>query len=165
MKRQTLYATCLIFIAILFMGCEKREGEQRLDSPEALGRAVVDALNRRDVNALHRLRVGKEEYLSWLWPAFPASRQSNGFPPDFAWSNLNKKCLMGVEKWSRMYGGQELSFVSLRFEKASEKYKGFRLLRGTTLIVKRPDGNQTELKILGSLVESAGRYKLLSYED
>ena len=155
----------VLFIHGSFVGCEKRIWKNSLDSPDQLGLAVVDALNRKDIEQLDRLRVQREEYLNWIWPAFPASRPPNNFPGDFAWSNLNKKCNIGMKKWIDHFGGVNLKFVDIRFDQPSELYDGFQLLRGTVLTLQNAAGEKRELKILGSVVVKKGRYKLLSYED
>ena len=65
----------------------------------------------------------------------------------------------------KRHGENNLSFVKLGFEQKTEKYKDFQLLRGTVLTVKNDSGQQKTLKILGSVVEKDGRYKLLSYKE
>ena len=163
--------TSYILLIVLFgysslVGCEKRVWKNSLDSPDQLGLAVVDALNQKDIEQLNRLRVQREAYLDWIWPAFPASRPPNNFPGDFAWSNLNKKCNTGMKKWIAHFGGHNLKFVDIRFDRPSETYEGFQLLRGTVLTLQNAAGENRELKILGSVVVKNDRkYKLLSYED
>ena len=80
-----------ILLTVSISWHRKSAWEGSLDSPAALGHAVVDALNRGDIDGLHRLRVTQDEYLSWIWPAFPASRPPYNFTPDFAWSKCNNK--------------------------------------------------------------------------
>lgn len=156
-----LLLTVLFLYSSSTVGCKKPIWEDSLDSPGQLGLAVVDALNNKDTEKLNRLRVQREDYLDWIWPAFPESH----FPGDFAWSNLNKKCNIGMKKWIARYGGQNLEFVAIRFDGDTETYKGFQLLRGTVLMLKNAAGEKGELKILGSVVVKNGNYKLLSYED
>ena len=168
-SERTVHASHILLIALCayssFVGCEKRTWKNSLDSPDQLGLAVVDALNRKDIEQLDRLRVQREEYLDWIWPAFPASRPPNNFPGNFAWSNLNKQCNTGMKKWIAYFGGVNLKFVDIRFDRPTEIYEGFQLLRGTVLTLQNVAGEKRELKILGSVVVKNGRYKLLSYED
>ena len=159
----TLLAALLIYSSSI--GCEKPIWENSLDSSEQLGLAVVDALNRKDIEHLNRLRVQREAFMDWIWRAFPASRPPSNFPSDFAWSNMNKKCNIGMKKWIARYGGHNLKFVGIRFDRPSEAYDGFQLLRGTVLTLQNAAGEKRDLKILGSVVVKNGRYKLLSYED
>lgn len=166
--------TPYILLAVLLIysssvGCEKpkRRGwvTQPLHSPDQLGLAVVDALNRKDIEHLNRLRVQREEFLDWIWPEFPASRPPSNFPGDFAWSNMNKKCNIGMKKWITHYGGDNLKYVGICFERPQETYNGFQLLRGTILTLQNAAGEKRDLKILGSVVVKNNQYKLLSYED
>ena len=158
-----LLAVLLIYSSSV--GCEKPIWENSLDSPDHLGLAVVDALNRKDIEHLNRLRVQREEFLDWIWPEFPASRPPSNFPGDFAWSNMNKKCNIGMKKWITHYGGDNLKYVGIRFEQPQETYNGFQLLRGTILTLQNAAGEKRDLKILGSVVAKNGRYKLLSYQE
>lgn len=168
-KERTVYISHILLIGLLvysgWVGCEKSEWKNSLDSPGQLGLAVVDALNQEDIEALDRLRVQRKEYLDWIWPAFPASRPPNNFPGDFAWSNLNRKCNTGMKKWIARYGGHDLKFVDIRFDQSRETYDGFQLLRGTVLTLRNATGEKHELKVLGSVVVKDDRYKLLSYKD
>ena len=168
-SERTVHASHILLIALCayssFVGCEKRTWKNSIDSPDQLGLAVVDALNRKDIEQLDRLRVQRQEYLDWIWPAFPASRPPNNFPGDFAWSNLNKKCNTGMKKWIAHFGGVNLKFVDIRFDRPTETYEGFQLLRGTVLTLQNVAGEKRELKILGSVVVKNDRYKLLSYEE
>ena len=168
-SKYTVYIPHTLLIVLLvysgLIGCEKSLWKESRDSPDQLGLAVVDALNRKDIAQLNRLRVQRQAYLEWIWPAFPASRPPSNFPGDFAWSNLNTKCNIGMKKWMDRYGGRNLQFVSIRFDQAQENYDGFHLLRGTVLTLQNATGERQELEILGSVVVKDDRYKLLSYED
>jgi hypothetical protein len=55
--------------------------------------------------------------------------------------------------------------VEVEFDRPTEEYKGFKLLRGTVLTVQNVNGKKVELRILGSVVKKGNRYKLLSYEE
>ena len=166
MKWQIALGIILLVLLIVSVGWNKKKSwAGSLDSPAALGQAVVDALNRGDVDGLHQLRVNRDEYLSWIWPTFPASRPPYNFTADFAWLNLDKKCVLGTNSWIERYGRQDLVFTAVQFERPTEAYKGFKLLRGTVLIVQQASSNKVELRILGSIVKKGNRYKLLSYED
>lgn len=152
---------CLTYLFLLFtLGCAT---DDPTASPDALGKAVVAALNAGDPDALHALRVDKDTYSEKLYPSFPSSK--NNFTPDFAWQNLNKKCMVGVRKWVSRFGKKNYVFEGIRFERPQEFYDGFSLLRGTVLTVSTPEGEKRDLKILGSVVVREDRHILLSYDD
>ena len=154
-------AVAILLFSCSLIGCEPRTWKNSLDSPDQLGLAVVDALNRKDIVRLNELRVQRKAYLSWIYPTFPKS----GFPPDFAWANLNKRCNIGMRRWIKRYGGLEFKFVNIRFDEPTKIYEGFQLLRGTVLTLQNSVGQKQELKILGSVVVKDNRCKLLSYDD
>ena len=156
-----MIATAVYLFSICLMSCQHQVWENSLDSPDQLGLAVVDALNSNDIEKLNAYRVQRREYVSWIFPAFPKS----GFSSDFAWSNLNKKCNVGMNRWIERFGGLNLSYVEMRFDKPTQIYNGFELLRGTVLRLKNATGQELDLKILGSVVRKNDRYKLLSYGD
>lgn len=135
------------------------------ETPEDLGQAVVAALNAQSEEDLHSLRVDEEQYAKELWPEFPSSRPELNFTPEFAWGNMNKKCLQGVAKWIRLYGGKNYEFVRIQFTKPTQPYDTFKLRRGTILTIRTSDGEERDLRILGSVVEKEKYYRLLSYDD
>lgn len=156
----------LIATLILRIGCsEPSKLKNSFKSTEDLGKAVVTALNEKNAESLHKYRVDKEEYIGYMWYSFPASQPKYNIPEDFAWDNLNIKCIKGVTKWVNQYGNRGLEFQKIAFENPTEEYDGFTLLRGTVLHIKTKDGKEKTLRILGSVVEMDGRYKLLSYDD
>ena len=154
-----------LLLTSILLGCEHKEWKNSFNSPSEIGQAVVEALNQGDLSGLHQLRVSRKEYLSWIWPAFSASRPPHNYPEDFAWSNLNTKSSRAVRRLVKRYGENSLTFVKLGFEQKTEEYKDFQLLRGTVLTITNNSGQQKTLKILGSVVEKDGRYKLLSYKE
>jgi hypothetical protein len=134
-------------------------------TPEELGQAIVEALNAKSEENLHNLRVDKEQYEKELWPEFPSSRPELNFTPEFAWGNMNKKCLQGVSKWIRIHGGKDYEFVRIQFTSPTQPYKTFKLRRGALLTVRTLEGKEQDLKLLGSVVEKDNYYRLLSYDD
>lgn len=164
-----VWSTAVSFLSLLALltSCGKHAAVERgyARSPEELGRAVVEVLNSSDVEGMHRLRVTREDYTKLIYPGFEASHYRSGFPADFAWENLNKKCLEGAKKWIRHHGGQDLEFVSIRFEKPTESFDGFQRHPGTVLTVRKPGEDPFELRILGSVIEAEGTHKFLSYDD
>ena len=170
---------CSVFVlCFLLLGCDeqnKQKWSNPQESKEALGKAIVEALNYQHgketeddkeilaqrMKRLHQLRVTEEEYLGWILPVFPETH----FPDNFVWEKLDKKCLVGVRKWAQQYNDKDLEFVSINFEKKPTSYDGFQLHRGTILTVTDRSGQQSSLHILGSVIEKSAECKLLSYQD
>ena len=53
----------------------------------------------------------------------------------------------------------------MEFDRPTEAYKDFKLLREIVLTVQKASGKKVKLRILGSVVKKGNHYKLLSYED
>ncbi len=157
----TNIAIAVLLFSYGLQGCQRQVWENSLDSPDQIGLAVVDALNTKDIEKLNELRIQREEYLSWIYPTFPKSN----FTADFSWSNLNKNCNIGMKRWIDRLGGHNLRYVSIRFDKPTESFNGFHLLRGTVLTLQNQVGEKRDLTILGSVVVKNNRYKILSYDD
>ena len=69
MKWRIVLGIILLVLLIVSIGWNRKNAwEGSLGSPAALGRAVVDALNRGDVDGLHRLRVDQDEYSHGFGP-------------------------------------------------------------------------------------------------
>ena len=153
-------------LTLLTGGCgESEPWDGSFSSIEALGEAAAQALSDGDAEALRGLRVNKKEYLDWIWREFPASKPPQNFPADFAWSNLNKNSSLGERRWAERYQGRQWKFVEMRFEEPTDRYKRFKLLRGTALVLEDENGKRYDLRILGSIVAKDGKYKLLSYKE
>jgi hypothetical protein len=150
---------------VTFLACSSTRSPRLADSlssPKAVGEAVVNALNGKDKEALRAVLVTKEEYIDHMWGSFPAS---DHWPADFAYSNLNKNSTKGINRWTERFGAKNYEFLDIRFTRSVEKYDGFRLHRGTMLQVRNTKGEEKELRILGSVVEMDGQFKLLSYDE
>ena len=125
MKWRVGVGIILLILLGISLGWDKRDAwEGSFSSPAHIGQVCVDALNRWNTDALHRLRVSRDEYLSWIWPEFPAGRPSRNFPGDFAWSNLNKQSVLGLGKWLRSYGGKYFALLTYDLSSQLKSIKG-----------------------------------------
>lgn len=133
------------------------------DSPEALGRAVLDALRRRDRGALESLRVTREEYLELFWPELP---ERDDTPFDFAWQLNDDHSRTGISQALGEFGGQDFELIELRFTEPPEVYETFTVHFGAELRVRRiSDGKEGTLPILSVVAERGGRWKLLNFRE
>jgi hypothetical protein len=131
------------------------------DSARSLAQAVVAAVARADRAALQSLAVSESEYRDHVWPSLPAARPERNLPFSYVWGDTAQKSAGGLSTVLSQYGGQELTFVDVRFEGVTA-YDGFRIHRDPTFDVTLASGQQS-LKLSGSFVEKDGRWKVLSY--
>jgi hypothetical protein len=133
------------------------------DSPEALSRAVLAAIQARDGDALHALALNKGEFAEDVWPELPAARPERNLSSSFVWGDLNQKSNITLRDTLVAQGGRKYEFVSIRFLGETTAYKSYRVHRESELTVKDAEGNARQLRVFGSVIEKGGRYKVFSY--
>lgn len=132
-------------------------------SPEELGRAIINVLNEKDTLGLWNYAINKEEYLNWIWPEEPSSDPKFNIPLDFAWENLYRDSKKGLKVLMKKYGGKEIKFVSLTLPGKKIKHQTYTFHRDPELKITLPDGNEDVISEIGTIVEMNGLYKVLFY--
>lgn len=135
-------------------------------STEELVEAMLDALRRKDRDALRRLRVTEAEYRAIILPG----RVEPGQPPraltpqwqDYAWANLESRSHYHELRLLEEFGGHALRVKSLDFVDGTKAYAGYTAYRQLRLVVRDQHGEERELRT-GSVVERGGRYKFMSF--
>lgn len=160
------FVNAIVAIAVLATACQRADvWKGGFESPEALGVALVDALNRGDRAALDELTVGEADWKQRLWPQFPMSAPENNVSADDAWTlhamNRDKRLSRALQVWSN----QGLSFRRLSFQGKTENYKTFELVRDTVVEAETPMGEIVQLTFPGAVVKWGDSYRLLSFRD
>jgi hypothetical protein len=134
------------------------------ESPEALARAVLEALATQDVETLKGLPLSKDEFRLYVWPKLPASNPERGVPFEYAWGDLGQKSRNAIASSYARYKGRNLELLSLSFQDGETDYGSFVVHRESMMRVKdRENGEELDLALFGSVMEWKGRYKLFSY--
>lgn len=132
-------------------------------SPESLARAALDALAADDRKALSALRVDREEYERLLWPELP---ESGDMPFALAWQMNDANSRKGVNNLLADLGGTRFELVRIRFTGTPERYEGFTVHSGAEMVVRRrSDGREGRLELLDVMVERAGRWKAMNFDE
>jgi hypothetical protein len=134
-----------------------------VDSPEALGREVLDALSRRDRARLDELALSEEEFRDVVWPQLPASRPERGWPFDYVWGDLHQKSVGYLGATLEGLGGQRLELIGIRFTGETTDYAAFLVHEDSILDVRTPAGETRRIRAFGSMIEHDGRVKVFSY--
>lgn len=133
------------------------------ESPEAVARAVLDAIERRDEAKLRRLLVSGEEHRNLLWPHLP---ERETLPFDYVRQLNMHNTTEGIEEALRTYGGAEFELLRVEFRREPEHYDDFTLHKGARVWVRRAsDGEEGYIEILDVLVEWNGRWKPFNYAE
>jgi hypothetical protein len=133
------------------------------DSPEALGRAVVERLTTRDVAGLRQLMLTRDEFEAHVWPYLPASRPETNMPMSFVWNRLQQQSEGYLAQAVARHGGQPLTFVGIATTGAASDYGTVRVDRDSTMTVRTASGDLEEVKLFGSIVRQGSHYKVFSY--
>jgi hypothetical protein len=153
----------LVVAAVLLTACGSRPLSNSHESPEALGRAVLAALETRDVDALRALALTREEFTEHVWPELPAARPERNLSPSFVWGDLNQKSNVTLRNTLGAHGGKKYEFRSIRFLGETTQYDSYRVTRESELTVKDSAGSERQVRLFGSVLEKDGRYKVFSY--
>jgi hypothetical protein len=133
------------------------------DSAESLARAVLDALERRDVGSLHALAIDEQEFREHVWPSLPAARPERNLPFSYVWGDLHQKSNARRSAMLVKHGGKAYELLSIRFTGQTTGYPGYRVHRESELTVRDRNGQDEQIRLFGSVLEKAGRFKIFSY--
>lgn len=133
-------------------------------SIEVLLDRLLKALAANDAEALHRLRVTKDEYLTFVLPG----SAKPGEPPQaldaqssqFAWDMLNTKSHYAGVALLNGHGGKRYRLEEVRYLKGHQQYLWYDAYKVAELTVESEDGTEGAIT-LGSIVHIGGEYKFI----
>jgi hypothetical protein len=132
-------------------------------SPEAMARAVVEAVREEDRAALESFLVTAAEHRELLWESLPERR---AMPFGYARSLNERNTRKAIARVLERYGGMSLELVSLRFAGEPETYESFTLHRGAEVAVRdRESGEEGTIPVLDVVVEMDGGWKPMHYVE
>lgn len=137
--------------------------EPTFDSPEALGKAFVEALAREDGATLNGYALTEAQFKHYVWPQLPSSRPERNVSFEFGWADLHQKSHNALLHTFSKYKGIPFEFREIRFEDGATDYDTYVVHRDARVLVRRNDGREEWLDLFGSVMEHDGRYKLFSY--
>ena len=154
-------------VAVLLLGLVACRSPRALapsfESDEALARAVLDGLARRDYERLLALSVSKEEFAELVWPTLPASRPDVGMPMHYVWQDSFTKSRGFLAQTIEAFGGQPLTLVRVGFSGRQTEHKTVTIARKSYLVVKDGQGQERQIRVFGSVIRQNGRSKVYSY--
>jgi hypothetical protein len=134
-----------------------------LSSPEAVAAAVIEAIERGDLDRLRALALTEEEFRAHVWPDLPASRPERNVPFDFVWDTLCQNSEAHLRQTVARAGGTPVELRGVRFAGETSTYGEVTVRRDTTLVVSGPDGTERLVRLFGSTIEHDGAWKVFSY--
>lgn len=139
-------------------------------SIDALMDAFLEAVEKRDKEALNALRLTKDEYQGIIVPGrVPAGSPPRKVSPivdKYFWETMDFKSGHYLDLLVERYGGVKLKRRELRFTKTAEepeRYDWYRAWGETRQTTVDPDGAEV-LVSTGWIAEVGGTYKFISFQ-
>lgn len=163
--RGALLALMVLGLSSGAWGCSDMASDTPLsnarNSPEALARAALEAVQANDHEALSILQVTREEYETLLWPSLPDREY---MPFDFVWSLTGPRSRKARTEVLGEYGGIPLELVRVTLGDEVEEYPDFILYREARMTVRRTDtGAEGEFPLMDVLVFMGDGWKFLNF--
>lgn len=133
------------------------------ESPEALARAVLDALAAGDRARLASLALTEAEFRARIWPELPASRPERNLTADYVWNDLRQKSDASLQATLARLGGRVFALRRVEISGETTHYPTFSVSRQTELVVADPTGAEQRIRVFGSILRADGRVKVFSY--
>jgi hypothetical protein len=126
----------------------------------------LDAVARRDRDALEGLRVTEAEYRAIIVPGSVAP----GAPPqvlseeglEYFWGEMNQKSGAHRDAILERFGGRPFTPVRHSFEKGIRDFAGYKAYGRLRVVLRDQQGAEWELRT-GSIVERDGRFKFATF--
>jgi hypothetical protein len=132
-------------------------------SSDALARAVLDGIARRDADALRALSLTEGEFRAHVWPELPAARPERNLPFSYVWGDLRQKSETSLQVLLAKHGGQRYELSGVRFAGDDTKYPSYVVHRESVFVVRDQAGAEQQLRLCGSMLEKDGQWKVFSY--
>jgi hypothetical protein len=174
-KRATILLTvgCAIaMVAYLGQALGRPGSPEQLANAEPSEAELIDrflgALERKDVDALRRLRVTELEYTEILMRGGVPEGRPLKPPPskalaDLAWGLVDTKSRYYEQNLLAEFGGRTLRRKAVTYEEGEERFANHTVRKQLRLMLEDQAAGKDVVLATGSVVEVAGRYKFASF--
>ena len=140
--------------------------EGAASSLDGLGRAIVDALDSKDRDALLGLALSPVEYKERLFAALVQHANAYKMGPDLLWDLHAAESNGDLGRALARYGGRNLVFESISIEREEQRKGGLVFHKRPTIVAKDGDGNTVTIRIVGTIIEhpASGSFKVLGFK-
>lgn len=132
-------------------------------SPDALATEVLASFAARDEARLRAAALDEEEFRRRIWPDLPAARPERNLPFSYVWGELRQKSDQRLRQALAAHGGHRYQVTRVRFDGATTDHGSYRVHRDAVFVVRTSAGGTEDLRLVGSLVEQDGQWKVFSY--
>jgi hypothetical protein len=137
-------------------------------SIDALLTEFLDAVERQDLDAMHRLRVTKDEYQRIIVPGMvrpgEPPRRISEQPREFFWQINDRKSRYAAEAIANRYGARHYTDRTLRLTRGTREFAWYTTHGQVRLDLHAPELAGTAELRTGSIAEVDGQYKFISFQ-
>lgn len=134
-------------------------------SPDALSRALLEALGRRDTARVRSLVVSRAEFAWLYYPHSPNTRPPYVLEPELVWMTLAAASEKGAGRLLGRFGGTPLRLERVTCPDTGVAEGPNQVYRGCRVRFAPAEGGVREMQLFGALLRRDGRYKFLSYAN
>jgi hypothetical protein len=154
---------CALLVVLASAAACRPAFQNSQPSPDALGREVLLALERRDEVRLRALSLSAHEFERKVWPELPAARPERNMPWSYVWMDLRQKSEAMLQRTLAAHGGRRYELEEVTFDGPTTEHGNYRVARDSRLMVRDASGARQELRILGSMISGDEGWKVFSY--
>jgi hypothetical protein len=134
-------------------------------SRDSLVARFADAVARQDTAAVRGMVLDRAEY-GWIYfPSLQRMNPATHLQPEVMWMLQAQESEKGITRVFRRLGAGQARFGAYACEPAPRVDGPNRYWDACTVDVIAADGEKATLKLLGSLIERGGRWKIVSYAN
>jgi hypothetical protein len=133
------------------------------ESRELLVRQFFTALEARDTTTLKSLVLSPTEFIDLYFPSSPYTRPPYQQKPAFVWFLIQQNSRKGTSRALDRFGGRLLRYQGSDCK--PEEPQGNNRFWGCSVRIESDPGAPGSIRLFGSIMERAGRYKFVSYAN
>lgn len=135
------------------------------ESPDALGRALLAAVQRRDTAAVRALTISRAEFAWLYYPHTRFTAPPYELGPELVWLQLVAASDKGAGRLLERYGGRPLRFERTRCPDTAAVEGPNRITTGCVVRFAAGDSAARELRLFATTIARDGRVKVLSFAN
>ena len=173
---RSLLALLLTSIVLITASCKSDSRvpqEQSMPSPfrgaafrslDELATAALNALQSGRPEALHALRVDREEYRDVIWSRIPQDELAN-IDVETAWGWVERDSWKAVGRVITDFGGEKYTLKKTIISKETRVFPQIRVIYGLLVVAVDTQGNEGTIKLMNVVAEIDGYYRVIAFDS
>lgn len=132
-------------------------------SPFEAVNAVLASISRNEQVRARAAAVSRDEFTRVVWPELPVSRPGSTFTADFVWQQHALREEFSFAKAWKRHAGRAYQLTAVDLGSSVSDHATFRVYTRPVLKVIDEHGEERSLRLIGSIIEQDGRYKIYGF--